>query len=145
MYFKLVALLMTCIMSSSCVSAWMTGATGVKIKRGMTRDVVHQKLGPPNATLDARKLDLRGTQGGKPKINIVDVHLYRGKINTVDEGGGQAIANALTLGTAELIMIPMTAVDIIIRSGQKHKISVDYGADYKVISHSVSNLSEDRR
>lgn len=139
MYLKLFTLVLACMVTSSCVSAWMTGSTGVSIKRGMNRDEVHQKLGPPSSAGEPKNFDIRGFSNEKKTVRLVDVHLYRGKINSVDEGGGQAIANALTLGTAEVIMIPMTAAEIAVRSAQNHRIDVAYGDDLRVLDYTVND------
>lgn len=117
----------------------MTGATGVRIKPGMNREEVHQKLGPPTSVGEPKSFDVRGYRNEKKNVRLVDVHLYRGKINSVDEGGGQATVNALTLGTAEVIMIPMTAADIAVRSGQNHRIDVAYGDDLRVLDYKVTD------
>lgn len=139
MHLKLFTLILACMATSSCVSAWMTGATGVNIKPGMNRDEVHQKLGPPSSAGEPKNFDIRGYRNEKKNVLLVDVHLYRGKINTVDEGGGQATLNAVTLGTAEVIMIPMTAASIAVRSGQKHRIDVAYGDDLRVLDYTVKD------
>lgn len=139
MHLKLFTLVLACMVTSSCVSAWMAGSTGVSIKRGMSRDEVHQKLGPPSSAGGPKNFDIRGFSNEKKTVRLVDVHLYRGKINSVDEGGGQAIANALTLGTAEVIMIPMTAAEIAVRSGQNHRIDVAYGDDLRVLDYTVKD------
>lgn len=122
-------------MLSSCVSAWMAASTGVTLKTGMERAEVHHKLGAPNST--CKDVTLKNGNGEKVKAKFVDTHLYRGKLNSFDEGAGQAITNAVTLGTAEAIMIPMTAADIAVRSAQKHRVEVSYGADSRVLKYSI--------
>ncbi len=139
----LCTLLLCCNMTTGCVSAWMTTGTGVRINDGMERSEVHKILGSPVSTGDSKDFKSRSYTYKAEEIRLVDVHLYKGKVNTVDEGSGQAIMNALTLGTAEVIMIPMTAAEIAIRSSTSHKISVAYDDNLRVIDSIVTDPDKD--
>lgn len=130
----LALLLPACLMMSSCVSAWMTASTGVTLRTGMDRAEVHRKLGAPNATIT--DVTVENGYGRKVKAKVVDTHLYRGKLNSLNEGAGQATSNAVTLGAAEAISIPLTAVDIAVRSVQKHRVEIAYGADLRLLEYS---------
>lgn len=131
---QLALLLATCLMMSSCVSAWMAASTGVTLKTGMQRTEVHRKLGAPTST--STGITVKNGYGETMKAKFVDTHLYQGKLNSFDEGSGQAISNAVTLGTAEAIMIPMTAADIAVRSMQHHRIEIAYGPDLRLLEYS---------
>lgn len=133
-HLRLALLLPTCLMMSSCVSAWMAVSTGVTLRSGMERAEVHRKLGTPNATITDVKV--KNAYGRELKAKFVDTHLYRGKLNSFDEGSGQAISNAVTLGAAEAIAIPMTAAEIAVRSVQHHQIEIAYGADLRLLEYS---------
>ncbi|MBB5036081.1 hypothetical protein [Prosthecobacter dejongeii] len=130
---RLALLVATCLTMSNCVSAWMTASTGVTLKTGMERAEVHRQLGAPNATItDVTVLD---TYGRELKAKFMDTHVYQGKLNSFDEGSGQAISNAVTLGTAEAIMIPMTAAEIAMRSMQHHRIEIAYDANQRLLEY----------
>lgn len=133
-HLRLALLLPTCLMMSSCVSAWMAASTGVTLKKGMERAVVHRKLGTPAST--STDVMVKTGYGETIKAKFVDTHLYQGKLNSFDEGSGQAITNAVTLGTAEAIMIPMTVADIAVRSVQHHQIEIAYGANQRLLEYS---------
>ena len=78
------------------------------------------------------------------KITHHEKYAYKGKINTVDEGGGQATVNALTLGTGEVIMIPLTALSIVTRSFGMHIIYVFYDKNNEVVGFKIDPKEENR-
>ena|ERR1017187_7514716 len=124
-----------------CVSAWMTNATGKKIyfQTGMPRTDVVKTLGAPKERKTEINAALRNHLSYLHKaIAYVEIYEFKGKINTVDEGGGQAIMNALTLGTAEVIMIPMTAADIVVRSLETNLIYVFYDDSDLVVDFMIN-------
>lgn len=130
----LALLLPTCLMMSSCVSAWMAASTGVTLKKGMERAVVHRKLGTPAST--STDVMVKTGYGETIKAKFVDTHLYQGKLNSFNEGSVQAMSNALTLGTAEVIMIPMTVAGIKVQKMEQHEVEIAYGADLRLLEYS---------
>ena len=113
----------------------MTAATGksAAIAKGTAREEDISSFGDPVVTRTkvSEELTDRLWFTSYP-ISYLDIHHYRGKLNSADEGSGQAIVNALTLGTAEAIMIPLTAVDIVARSFGNHEIFVFYNKNNTV-------------
>ena len=129
-------LLLSPLALSSCVSAWMTNATGkqVSIENGTPRSKVISAYGEPVETRKEISPALVNELRSEPSsLGYLDIHKFRGKINAVDEGGGQAIANAITLGTAEVIMVPLTVLDILGRSFTEHEIFVFYSSGDRVV------------
>lgn len=121
---------------SGCISAWMTGATGEKVyfSKGTPRAEVVNSLGEPVEKRDKVSNALFHRLHTSPElISYLEIYEFKGKLNSVDEGGGQATVNALTLGTGEVIMIPLTTLDIIRRSFGSHRIFVFYDSSDKVV------------
>lgn len=119
----------------SCISGWMTAGTGMYPNklRGKSRTQVIGKLGQPQETKTTWKNEFASQSLCGVMLKSIDRFAYTGKVNSIDEGSGQAIANALTLGTSEMIAIPLTTVEIIARSFGHHQIYVMYDKDEVVI------------
>ena len=114
----------------------MTASTGkeLSIYRGTSRIEVIKQLGEPKE----RRTDINGETTARfisyrTPVSYIEIFRYRGKLNAPDEGGGQAIINALTLGTAEVAMIPLTTADIAIRSVENNLIYVFFDSNSNVV------------
>lgn len=119
----------------------MTGATGKRLefREGMPRAEVVKTLGQPESkTTDVKGEHRYEFRHRDLKIAYSESYRYRGKINSIDEGGGQAIMNALTLGTGEIILIPLTTIDIAKRSLETHEIHVFYSDKDTVVGFLIS-------
>ena len=132
-----------CLCSSSCISAWMAAGTGVNIDSGTDREEIHQILGKPVGTGDPADFNFRTADDKKKPVSIVDVHLFRGKVNSVAEGSELAMLNAYTLGTGEVYMIPFTIYDIVARSSENHRIEVAYDADFHVLGYEDTTIPKE--
>lgn len=133
------------LLGSGCVSAYMTHYTGRKINlpEGTPRTEVIETLGEPEEiTKEISTIYRKEFRHSKKKIERLEIHRYRGKINTVDEGGAQATVGAITLGISEVFMIPATAADIAERSFEKHKIYVFYDESDEVVGLLIDPKNE---
>jgi hypothetical protein len=133
-FHTLIPLIIATLLTSGCASVWLTCHTGKTIyfEQGTKRSEIINILGEPSGRSrvveERHALRLRYTAGGisSNQISHIENYDYKGKINSIDEGSGQAMANAITLGTGEIIALPITVVSIVTRSFGHHKIFVFY-------------------
>ncbi len=102
----------------------------------MSRSEVHARLGEPQETTDGLRNGAR-TFVKPSEVAITDRHRYSGKVNYPEEGGGQATVNALTLGTAEVVLIPLTLADIASRSASTTLVDVFYNPRHEIIDFRI--------
>ena len=135
-----ILLVLNAVLLSGCVSGWMTQSTGKPDKFKFTRDTSREEviatLGQPKKKITTinrtpRCLFIGATTSS---ITYAEIFEYRGKINAVDEGGLEITLSALTLGISELIYIPLTAVNIVKRSFEKHTVIVYFDNKDRVVS-----------
>lgn len=69
----------------------------------------------------------------KKEISNLEVCVYRGKVNTREEGWAQATTRAVTLGVGDVALVPLTAVDIATRKLDKNRFFVFFDCDDKII------------
>lgn len=123
-----------------CVSAAMDRATGTRIdfSPGMPRSEVVAKLGVPKERRTDISAEARQDFAHvRREISFVEHFEFRGKINYGDDGSGQAMIGALTLGLGEVVMIPLTARDIAQRSKETNLILVFFDAQERVVGVKV--------
>ena len=126
---------------TGCVSGVMTASTGkdLAFPPGTSRVDVISALGAPmerrtDISAEARK---RFSHRHEP-VAFAEIFEYKGKINYSDEGSGEAMIGALTLGASEIIMIPATAVSIVKRSRATNHIYVFFDSSERVIDYIVN-------
>ena len=132
---------------SGCISAWMTAGTGKRIYfgEGTPKPEVRSVLGEPFET--STEIDPRYRKAfswSKRTITHLEKFAYNGKINSPAEGSSEATANAVSLGTAEVVMIPLTALSIVTRSLGRHIILVFYDENNEVVGFEIDPIEMNR-
>lgn len=143
----LITLSLSCIslVFVGCVSGVMTASTGKKLEitSGDSRLDIISKLGAPterrtDISPQARKYF---SYSRKP-IVFAEIFEYKGKINSSDEGAGEAMIGTLTLGVSEIFMIPATAVSIAKRSKETNRIYVFFDDSDQVVAYMINPTVE---
>jgi hypothetical protein len=127
-----------CVIAAGCVSSAIDHYSGKyrnMFVANTTRDEFRAKLGTPVKTWTFGSTNL--AEYGVSGIFTYDVFAVRGKISKPGDGSAQATVNAVSLGTSEAIMIPLTIVGTISQSTQRHTLVVFYDTTLHYSRHEL--------
>jgi hypothetical protein len=117
-----------CMLTVGCVSGWIDrGSSKYRdlFVSATTREVFRDKLGTPTQSW--------ATGSGSPQYNATNCYAYdvfavRGKIAKPGDGSVQATICAISVGTMEPIMIPITIASVVSKSSEQHTLVIFYDA-----------------
>jgi hypothetical protein len=124
---RTIFILLLCAWSTGCVSSAIDHYSGKyrgMFKDSTTREMFRAKLGPPIRSWE------KGSRA-RAEYDVATDYAYdafavRGKIAKPGDGSGQATVNAVTLGTSEVIMVPLTIISVLGMSAERHTLVVFY-------------------
>ena len=124
---RTIFVLLLCVFAAGCVSSAIDHYTGKyrnMFEAGTTRDMFRAKLGTPIQSWEIGSTNL--AEYDVTNVCAYDAFAVRGKIAKPGDGSAQATVNAVSLGTSEAIMIPVTLIGAIGKSTQQHTLVVFY-------------------
>ena len=102
-------------MMSGCVAAWIDHGTGKYrdiLYEDQTRTTIRARLGEPIEVYPSqvqRRFDFKIPEAAVS----YDMYAVRGKVAKVADGSEEATLNAITLGTGEIISIPLVLLEVV--------------------------------
>jgi hypothetical protein len=116
-----------CVLATGCISTAIDRSSSKyrnMFAASTTRDMFRTKLGVPVQNWESGSTN-------RSEYNVTNSYAYdafavRGKIAKPGDGAAQAMINAISLGTSEAIAIPITVINTIEASGQRHTLVVFY-------------------
>jgi hypothetical protein len=135
-------LALSALVASGCISAWIdihTGKYREQMFEPQTRESIRAKLGEP--------LQSYASEGERPAACVMpaeavacDVFKVRGKIANSFDGSSEATANAITLGAGEVIILPITLLNVAAESaGGPYLLVFFYDGAGKRVGHRLLN------
>jgi hypothetical protein len=100
-----------------------------------TRDMFRDKLGAPTQSWENGSTNL--AQYNVTNTYAYDAFAVRGKIAKPGDGSAQATISAISLGTMEPIMIPITIATVVSKSSQQHTLVIFYDATAHYKKHEL--------
>lgn len=139
-------LLFGIIFLTGCVSAAMDHYSGRYRKvfaEGATIESIRKRVGKPEYTYDS-EVDSTSPEYTAENYFSYDVYDVTGKIHKPGDGASQATTSAVSLGIAELILIPFTAVKITAEYLQTHTLVVFYDEQGNFVEHQIFDSEGNR-
>jgi hypothetical protein len=127
-----------CVVAAGCVSSAIDRSSSKYrdiFLTATTRDMFRAKLGAPVQSWEVGSTNLAAYD--VTNAYAYDAFAVRGKIAKPGDGSGQATVNAISLGTSEVIMVPLTIVGVIDQSMQRHTLVVFYDATFHYQRHEL--------
>lgn len=131
-----------CVLLTGCVSSVIDRQSSKYrdlFQASTTRTMFRDKLGAP---IQSWQVGSTNFASYDDKVAYAyDAFAVRGKIAKPGDGSGQATVNAISLGTSEVIMIPVTVIGAIGASSQEHTLVVYYDSTMHYYRHALYDKS----
>src|SRR5262245_27072680 len=127
-----------CVAASGCISTAIDRSASKyrnMFVRESARDTFRSKLGVPKESWELGATNQSHYAMGD--AFAYDVFPVRGKIAKPGDGAAQATVNAISLGTAEAISIPLTVFSVVGQSTQRHTLVVYYDSTLHYKGHEL--------
>lgn len=106
------------------------------LKEGTPQSRIRSSIGQPVESYVRGGSRLASYELENP-AHAYDAFYIRGKVHKPGDGAGQAMVNAVTLGTGEAITIPLTFLKLLHESGERHTLVVFYDRTLGYIDHDL--------
>ena len=145
---KAATLALPALLASGCISAWIdihTGQYREQMYEPQTRDSIRAKIGTPSQS---------GPSDGEcPAVCAMpaeavacDVFKVRGKIANSFDGSSELTATAITLGAGEVLVLPITLLNVAVESaGGPFLLVFFYDGEGKRVGHRLFDLDGKER
>ena len=127
-----------CILLTGCVSSVIDRQSSKyrdMFQASTTRQMFRAKLGTPIQSWQVGSTNV--AEYADKVAYSYDAFAVRGKIAKPGDGSAQATVNAISLGTSEVIMIPVTIIGSIGASSQEHTLVVYYDSTMHYFRHEL--------